>query len=1156
MERLGGGGFGEVWKAEAPGGLLKAIKFVYGDLQTASPDGQRAEQELKALSRVKSVRHPYILSLERFDIIDGQLLIVMELADRNLWDRFKECRSQGLQGIPREELLSYLEESAEALDLMNGQYQLQHLDIKPQNIFLVYNHIKVADFGLVKDLQGMTATVTGGVTPVYAAPETFDGLVSRFCDQYSLAIVYQELLTGQRPFAGTNVHQLIMQHVQGKPNLVALPPEDQSAIGRALSKSPDERFPTCGEMIRALRGKADDQVVSAVAGHAVVPARREFSGTFPIPRTLLKPHPEMQSPPLPSPPSALPGVRTPQPTAAFRPTAPKPEPKAEAPPAAEAPPEVTGSGELFPALVIGLGQMGLSVLQQLRKESLENFGSPTSLSNVALLYLDTDPDGPQLATRPREGAALAPSEVLLVKLNRAIHYQKPREGRPRIDTWFNTNMLYRIPRNLTTDGLRALGRLAFLDNYRNVAPRIGTDLKACLDPDALAQASKQTGLQPRTNRPRVYIVTSLAGGTGSGMFIDLAYVIRGMLRGMGYSQPEVVGILHLPAADPNSSQKKALGNAVAALTELNHFSSPDVTYSARFDDREGTITDSGPPFSRCFFLAPPVEEEEKGTGELTALAGEFLFRDLTTPLGRTVDEARSKVAPPTQAPSCLLGQSMGLYRLAWPKRPLLRRAARRYCHHLVQRWVTKDSSPIKNELKNWIDEQWTKKELDATFMMERLQLACEKALGGKAPETAFASVMEPFAPKGKKPPAIDPNEFNQAVGKIYKMVGHPTPSQVGYTPGLLEETLRKEAEGLFGDWEEKVRYLTMRLIEHPQFRLAGAEEAIRLVIDKIDEIHERNKPLSEEWTEKTAQGYERQELLTRNLPEIIQGGKRTVPLLNEIVELARQFPKLRFQSLILRHVNSTFNDLRNYLSDKLREIGFCRTRLGELLKAFEDQPGDEGSGKEASSGIYLFPSGCRNLAETIERLFPNITEADLGELDRKMQETLKQQFSSLHHVCLTAASNLLKSLENAMIRVAETFVSSRLGPASVVDMYLERNADEEKALSGLSDAYKQASPKLVRDDAARTSEICLLAVPSSAQESRFRELAHRAIPNTELVPAASADDVIFYREETQFPLAKLAHLGTEAQQVYRQMSTDNLTPHSRTDIDWLEPVLE
>src|SRR6516164_4166642 len=245
IERIGGGGFGEVWKAEAPGGLFKAIKFVFGDLSAAGDNGQRAEQELKALSRVKSVRHPYVLSLERYDIIEGQLIIVMELADRNLWDRFKECRAQGLPGIPREELLRYMEETAEALDLMNNEYQLQHLDIKPQNLFLVYQHVKVADFGLVKDLEGMQASVTGGVTPVYAAPETFDGWVSRYSDQYSLAIVYQELLTGQRPFVGSNVRQLILQHLQAPPNVSSLPSVEQPIIARALSKEPGDRFPTC-----------------------------------------------------------------------------------------------------------------------------------------------------------------------------------------------------------------------------------------------------------------------------------------------------------------------------------------------------------------------------------------------------------------------------------------------------------------------------------------------------------------------------------------------------------------------------------------------------------------------------------------------------------------------------------------------------------------------------------------------------------------------------------------------------------------------------------------------------------------------------------------------------------------------------------------------
>src|SRR5207253_1445705 len=142
LDRLGRGGFGEVWKCEAPGGIHKAIKFVYGDLEGAAEDGKPAEQEFKALARVKQVRHPFILSIERYEVVEGQLMIVMELADRNLWDRYRECRGQGLPGIPRDELLRYMEETAEALDLMNNYYQIQHLDIKPQNLFLVFNHVK------------------------------------------------------------------------------------------------------------------------------------------------------------------------------------------------------------------------------------------------------------------------------------------------------------------------------------------------------------------------------------------------------------------------------------------------------------------------------------------------------------------------------------------------------------------------------------------------------------------------------------------------------------------------------------------------------------------------------------------------------------------------------------------------------------------------------------------------------------------------------------------------------------------------------------------------------------------------------------------------------------------------------------------------------
>lgn len=263
LERLGNGGFGEVWKVQAPGGLNKAIKFVFGKMPTVrGGEESKAERELKGLSRMREIRHPFILSMDRFEIIDDRLMIVMELADRDLADRLHECRQQGLPGIPREELLKYLCEAAEALDMMNFEFDVQHLDIKPQNLFLVQHHIKIADFGLAKDLEGLSANVTSGMTPMYAAPEIFNGKISRHTDQYSLAIVYQELLTGRLPFSGPSPVQFMTQHLTKEPDLRSLPAHDQPIIRHALEKDSSNRFPSCMEFMNQLK-RAEERHSSA-----------------------------------------------------------------------------------------------------------------------------------------------------------------------------------------------------------------------------------------------------------------------------------------------------------------------------------------------------------------------------------------------------------------------------------------------------------------------------------------------------------------------------------------------------------------------------------------------------------------------------------------------------------------------------------------------------------------------------------------------------------------------------------------------------------------------------------------------------------------------------------------------------------------------------
>jgi serine/threonine protein kinase len=253
LEPLGRGGFGEVWKCEAPGGLLKAIKFVSGEETEDGRGEQRLHQELGAFQQIKSIRHPFLLTLERVEIIGTELMMVMELADRQLQDRFRECKAFGLPGIPRDELLAYFADAAEALDMIAAKYELQHLDVKPANLFLVAGHVKVGDYGLVARLHpDVSQADHRGLTPKYVAPEVLRGQPCNRSDQYSLALVYQELLTGTFPYEGKTPQQLMMHHIATKPNLSGLPMADRTIVARALAKKPDERFASCLGFVQAL----------------------------------------------------------------------------------------------------------------------------------------------------------------------------------------------------------------------------------------------------------------------------------------------------------------------------------------------------------------------------------------------------------------------------------------------------------------------------------------------------------------------------------------------------------------------------------------------------------------------------------------------------------------------------------------------------------------------------------------------------------------------------------------------------------------------------------------------------------------------------------------------------------------------------------------
>lgn len=293
---LGRGGFGEVWKATAPGGAEAALKII-------RLGGTEGRKEFRALQLVKRIRHPNLVPIFAFwlksrdgqildDAVAGQddlpavetsapgplqetmvapadagralateLIIAMGLGDISLFERLEQCRAEGREGIPREELLKYVEDAAKAIDFLNsplhdlgaGPVAIQHCDIKPHNLMIVGGAVQICDFGLAR-MMGADRTTTAAATIAYAAPECLvSGRPSDSTDQYSLAVTYYELRTGELPYRDETLATVMDAKREGKLDFSKLSPAERAVLRRATSQNPRDRYPSALEMFKATR---------------------------------------------------------------------------------------------------------------------------------------------------------------------------------------------------------------------------------------------------------------------------------------------------------------------------------------------------------------------------------------------------------------------------------------------------------------------------------------------------------------------------------------------------------------------------------------------------------------------------------------------------------------------------------------------------------------------------------------------------------------------------------------------------------------------------------------------------------------------------------------------------------------------------------------
>jgi hypothetical protein len=307
VERIAVLPVGEVWKALNPEGARRLVKIV------SAPERLDHDPDSDPLTLLQSIRHERLAPLEIVRCGTDRVALVTDPGDGSLADRLKQSQRHGLPGIPRMELLEYLQQAAEALDELQRTYRIQHLALNPRQLVLHEGRLRILDFGLAELLWQPAGFEPAGVNTRYAAPELFAHQSSRACDQYSLALIYQELLTGVHPFRNLNQRQMAAARLRSTPDVGLLPAIDRPVLLRALHTNPDERFPSCIEFVAALQAVSYDLVGGPrPSAHPTLTAVRTVS--VPVVKAAAPAAP----PPAPSPPlrPAAGGASRPLPPAA------------------------------------------------------------------------------------------------------------------------------------------------------------------------------------------------------------------------------------------------------------------------------------------------------------------------------------------------------------------------------------------------------------------------------------------------------------------------------------------------------------------------------------------------------------------------------------------------------------------------------------------------------------------------------------------------------------------------------------------------------------------------------------------------------------------------------------------------------------------------
>lgn len=850
----------------------------------------------------------------------------------------------------------------------------------------------------------------------------------------------------------------------------------------------------------------------------------------------------------------------------------------------------------FPTLVIGIGGTGKSVLLDIRQRLSAQYGNHRELKTIGFLAFDTDdaideesaardPLAEALAFSAAEHVHLTVSDTKISDIRENLHTHHPA-----LATWLEKDSLVHPSVVAGAGQIRQVGRLALLSNIDKVVPAVNDAIKNITSADSRRSTLEylksigESGVEIREKPLRIFTVGSLIGGTGSGMFIDVGYLLReDTVRTMMAGQrPISTGIFAIPLAGRTRSGVDTRASAYAALRELNHFSDNGTRYKVEYPDGRRFETHE-PPYDFTFLVTTQSGRSTlDGPRSLVSMIGRRIMLEATSEFAQKIQSNRDNIRKhlaATDERGC--NQNFFTFGLSSIEIPLRNFSTACGARFLADTFTELRFGKYKDNpqdfqldpgyLKDFLKEQ----RLDEAGLKRRLLTSAE---GRNSLTEGFINQLDELKDLSGRP----------VIDRIRKLERElldslQTAQGEGGKSGFAAAQIRFNSRKLQAQALPLLVGLVEKLLTDPGKRLMASKAVIENLRGSFQALRDRSSARHDELTGRIRKGEAALKRHRRELEDItgdplltfsFWGGTAFREAFSgRYARDARILWDMMFEEQVT--APDCLIAVLDALLDKLKELESKAHNFDLFLSALADEFRSDADAA-AKSSIPINGKWINSLTGTeeanqdpMETAYKRILGGDFSQLStRFIERDLKDYLQANPETASGETAPGLMSLERRGValtamkkelwNLAGRLITThgRLDETDVVKAFLQEPdaAEHFQQIARLSAPFLELdrSDSKYEDHPGKEQTMVGFAgalADTGPAQTRFREMCNKYIEGIEghhderLIPLTDKHQVIFYREYGAFPLRLWTHLRALQQAYERQLEKSKIPIH-------------